>query len=105
MVDTELYYKEECPEYRPSVGELNDIFGSGVSECYCDVCSNSKTRGIRPKTPRFSNYDDLYPEETKTLTNHQYFICGSEVYAYIFKNRAWGKRNSADGLPLHRDNL
>ena len=105
MVDTELYYQREGSEERLSLGELDDSLESGVSECLCDVCSKSKNRGIRPKTSRFSNYDDLYPEETKTLTNHQYFICDLSVYAYVFKTRSWGKRNSADGLPLHRDNL
>ena len=100
MVDSQEYYAEN-PQNRPVLGEIGDTPAYSVSECLCHVCLKTKQRGIRPKISRYSNYDDLYPETTKALTNHQYFLCPPSVYAYIFKSRAWGKSFWADRLPLY----
>ena len=91
MVDSQIYYAEVNPEMRLILDDGGDTSESGVSKCLCQVCVKSKRRGVRPRTSRYSNYDDLYPETTKSLTKHQYFLCAPEVYAYVFKSRAWGK--------------
>lgn len=98
MVDSQVYYAEVIPGQRPVVGNCGDNPESGVSKCLCHVCLKSKQRGIRPKISRYSNYDDLYPETTKFLTNHQYFLCAPEVHAYVFKSRSWGKSFPVDEL-------
>lgn len=90
-MDSQVYFAEEIPRGRPRLGEIGDASESGVSDCVCHVCSKSKQRGVRLKASRFSSYDDLYPETTKSLTDHQYFLCAPEVHAYVFKSRAWGK--------------
>lgn len=91
MVDSEVYYEEVSPSLRPQLGGVDDTLAYGVSECRCNVCLTSKQRGVRPKTSRYSSYDELYPETTKSLTDHQYFLCPPSVWAYIFKSRDWGK--------------
>ena len=91
MVDSDVYYTEVASRAMPILGNCGDSPESGVSKCLCHVCLKSKQRDIRPKVSRFSNYDDLYPETTKFLTNHQYFLCAPQVFAYVFKSRAWGK--------------
>ncbi len=104
MVDSEVYY-EGFEKERPFLGEIGDTLPYSVSECLCRVCLKTKQRGVRPRSSRYSDYDDLYPETTKSLTNHQYFLCPPSVYAYIFKSRAWGKSFRADRLPLYQNNL
>ena len=104
MVDSEVYY-EEFEGDRPFLGGILDTSPYSVSECLCHVCLKTKQRGVRPKLSRYSDYDDLYPETTKTLTNHQYFLCPTSVWAYVFKSRAWGKSLRADYLPLYQDKL
>lgn len=101
MVDSEVYYMEVASAKsapRPILGDCGDTTEFGVSKCLCHVCLNSKQRGIQPKISRYSNYDDLFPETTKSLTNHQYFLCAPEVHAYVFKSRAWGKGLLVDEL-------
>lgn len=100
MVDTEVYYAEEASHKRPILGNVGDTPAYGVSECLCHVCLKSKQSGIRRKISRYSSYDDLYMETTKSLTDHQYFLCPPSVYAYVFKSREWGKRLPFDDLPL-----
>ena len=105
MVDSEVYCAEEDSRAKPLLGEVGDTTESDVSECLCPVCSKSKQRGVRPKTSMYSNYDELYPETTKSLTDHQYFLCPPAVQAYVFKSRKWGKSPPIDDLPSYRDIL
>lgn len=92
MVDSEVYYAD-APTHIPLLGDVDDTPAHAVSECLCHVCLKSKQRGVRPKTSRYSSYDNLYPETTKSLTDHQYFLCPPSVWAYIFKSRAWEHLN------------
>lgn len=98
MVDSEVYYTEVTTGDKPSLGEVDDAPAHGVSECLCLVCLKSKPRGIRPRTSRYSTYEDLFPETTELLTSHQYFLCPRSVCAYIFKSRTWGKSLRTDCL-------
>lgn len=91
MVDSEVYYEEVASEHKPVLDEVDDTPAYRISECLCHVCLKSKQRGVRPKTSMYSSYDDIYPETTMSLTDHQYLLCPPSVYAYIFKSRAWGK--------------
>ena len=105
MIDSEIAYQQTNSPSRPDLGEIDDVSESGVSECICHVCLKSKERGVRRKVSRFSSYDEIVPETTKFLTDHQYFLCSPWVYAYVFKSRSWGKSPSIDDLPLDRDSL
>ena len=100
MLDTEVYYAEEKPNRRPLLGKIDDTSAYGVSECLCHVCLRSKKSGVRRKISRYSSYDDIYMEVTKSLTDHQYFLCPPSVYAYVFKTREWGKSLLVDGWLL-----
>lgn len=90
MVDSEVHYAEGRLD-KPILGEVDDTPAHGVSECLCYVCLKSRQHRVRPKTSRYSSYDEIYPETAKSLTNHQYSLCPPSVFAYIFKSRAWGK--------------
>ena len=105
MVDSQIYFQERSPSSRYALGDIGDVSESGLSECICHVCLKSKQRGIRRKVSRFSSYDGIYPETTKSLTDHQYFLCSPFIDAYVFKSRSWGKSLSVDDLPLDRDSL
>ena len=105
MVDSEVYYAENSSYDRPITGELYDTLDSDVSECLCRVCLKTKKRGIHPKASRYSSYDGIDPKTTKSLTDHQYFLCAPAVYAYIFKLRAWRKSFLIPNIPLHWDGL
>lgn len=104
MVDSQVYYADAATRIL-FLGDNDDTLAHGVSECLCHVCLKCKQRGIRPKTSRYSSYDNLYSGTTKSLTDHQYFLCPPSVWAYIFKSRAWGKSLPVDYLPLCRDHF
>ena len=91
MVDTEVYFAEVDPTKRPDLGKVGDTPTTGISDCLCHVCLKSNRRGIGRKTSKYSAYDEIDLETTKHLTDHQYFLCPPSVYAYLFKNRDWGK--------------
>ena len=99
MVDTEMYYAEVTSEVKPALGEVGDGPDHGVSVCLCDVCLRSQQRPVRPKSSRYSDYENLYPETTNSLTDHQYFLCSGAVRAFVFKSRTWGKSLPIDCSP------
>ena len=35
-------------------------------------------------------YDEIDPKESNDLTDHQYFLCHSHLYAYVLKDRIYG---------------
>jgi hypothetical protein len=38
----------------------------------------------------FSDYDDIDPATSPSLSNHQYFLCDSSLRAFILKDREYG---------------
>ena len=99
MVDTQLFYPQVAAEgEKPVLDNVNDKMAHGISTCLCDVCLKSQQREVRRTTSRFSSYEFLYPEKTDSLTDHQYFLCNSWVWAYRFKHRDWSKNLLSDHL-------
>jgi hypothetical protein len=39
----------------------------------------------------FSDYDDIKPKEKKELSEHQYMLLASHMFAFILKDRDYGK--------------
>ena len=90
MVDAIEYYVGETKEIIPIVG-MDDV-ARGISQCLCHVCLKYKDRTGRMKASAFTDYDFIIPKKTKELTSHQYFLCPPGINAYVFSDRAWGKR-------------
>ena len=91
MVDTESYYTKSALATRPSLGGINDITAGGVTDCLCHVCLKFRDR-TQAKVSPFVSYDGIYPEVTKGLTAHQYFLCSDRITAYVLKARSWRKQ-------------
>ena len=109
MVDTEVFYGEEDYGKKPILGNISDDSVRGISECFCRVCLKSKKRGVRPETSKYSKYDDIWFDTKGPLTDHQYFLCPPNVFAYVFKSRTWGKPFLLDCLlrksTIHRKKI
>lgn len=39
---------------------------------------------------RFSDYEDIHPDKVEVLSEHQYLLLSSHVYAYILQDREFG---------------
>lgn len=97
MVDTESYFMKEASAETPILGGLNDVMVFGVTDCLCSVCLKFKKRGYQAAKSKFSDYDGIYPETTKEITDHMKFLCRDSIQAYHLKSRTWGKRNPTLG--------
>lgn len=62
-----------------------------ASDCPCHICKTNNNEKVQ-KTPIFHRYDNITRKATRTLTNHQYFLCAKQIDVFIFKTRTWGKR-------------
>jgi hypothetical protein len=68
------------------------ISGDTVSEamlCYCSACEDKKGDGNRKKHS-FSDYDDINPNSTSQLTEHQYFLLTRIIFGYGLESMRWG---------------
>ncbi|KAK6823805.1 hypothetical protein RU639_006242 [Aspergillus parasiticus] len=57
-----------------------------------EYSGSSRMQGIRTvsvKRRAFDDYDNIYLNSQDTLSDHQYLLCSSHVYAYVLKDRAW----------------
>jgi hypothetical protein len=61
-----------------------------VSDCPCHICNENKNEKAQ-KTGIFDGYDNI-TKKRPTLTDHQYFLCAKQIYAFVFKTRTWGKQ-------------
>ncbi len=59
--------------------------------CQCDNCEEYKLKNqpIIPLT--YASYDNIDPRRVGELSEHQYIICHSHLYAYVLKDRVYGK--------------
>ncbi|KAJ5940511.1 hypothetical protein N7516_000679 [Penicillium verrucosum] len=60
-----------------------------MPKCVCKTCQANSLRqhGIQRRV--FDDYDNIDLSSVSTLTNHQYLLCWSHVYAYVLKDRVW----------------
>lgn len=59
--------------------------------CLCKVCDSAESRQSTPITGKFAKYDNVDLRLSKFISDHQYFLCFSHVYAFVLKDRVWGK--------------
>ncbi|KAF2730213.1 P-loop containing nucleoside triphosphate hydrolase protein [Polyplosphaeria fusca] len=87
--ETEL--KGEFNRHIPRVNE-DDALGKNtrIPECPCTNCvlrkSDAETRSRRLT---YDEYDFIPLEQSQDLTDHQYLLCFSHVYAYALIDRLW----------------
>lgn len=69
--------------------------GFPMSECsckpgiICQQCMKSDSSRFDNDT-KYGDYDNLHPDNVKTLSNHKYFLCPQAIPAYAFRTREWG---------------
>jgi hypothetical protein len=39
----------------------------------------------------FSDYNDINPQETRELSEHQYLLCSPHMFGFILKDRSYGE--------------
>lgn len=63
-----------------------------VPACSCPICANI-SRGSEKLYRRviFDDYDEISLDLEQGLTEHQYLLCFSHVYAYALQDRVWGQ--------------
>jgi hypothetical protein len=99
MVDLKSYYaslkadpkdSRNDPNTRPIMMDRSDL-RNWTSDCACPICIK-KTEHLKLDS-KFTdiNYNGITNIHTKRLTDHHYFLCPKEIYAFIFKTRSWGK--------------
>ena len=95
IADTETYYEQyddECPELDNSP----DGIPGGISQCPCPICIQYSEGKRDQRIPKFNDYEEIYLERTKALTEHQYLLCAASIWAFHVDSRSW--RTSAPDL-------
>ncbi|PYH96949.1 P-loop containing nucleoside triphosphate hydrolase protein [Aspergillus ellipticus CBS 707.79] len=60
-----------------------------VPKCPCKRCEAKEIHQHTFQRRRFDDYDNIQLSSSTTLTDHQYSLCWSHVYAFVLKDRAW----------------
>lgn len=94
MVDDLEYIQHYQPETfttgdAPDLGGAVDQKPSRLPICSCERCSAMDSEFKKPA--KFAGYSRINPYKAGVLTNHQYFICCRDTYAFVFKIREWSE--------------
>ncbi|KAJ5711737.1 ATPase AAA-type core [Penicillium malachiteum] len=57
--------------------------------CPCATCKANGPTQHDVERRLFDNYDSIDLQGQEVITDHQYLLCRSHVYAYVLKDRAW----------------
>ncbi|KAL3465911.1 hypothetical protein BJX64DRAFT_252150 [Aspergillus heterothallicus] len=60
-----------------------------VPSCPCESCHAKETQEHSIQRRKFDDYDDIDLNASTSLTDHQYMLCWSHVYAFVLKDRVW----------------
>ncbi|KAF7528155.1 hypothetical protein PCG10_001443 [Penicillium crustosum] len=74
------------------IAEVYDVeLGQRTKEpkCLCKTCQANGLRQHGIQRRIFDDYDNIDLSSVSTLTDHQYLLCWSHVYAYVLKDRVW----------------
>ncbi|KAK5625866.1 hypothetical protein RRF57_001582 [Xylaria bambusicola] len=88
MVDMKSFYSAGYQE--PGLMDTKDC-RNWTSDCKCEVCTKKvkNEEGCVKVVSLFEDYNDIAIESEDTLTTHQYFLCGFDIPAFVFKTRTW----------------
>ncbi|KAL6362787.1 hypothetical protein LRP88_04093 [Fusarium phalaenopsidis] len=90
---------ESCPWDRDEFESLEewdlgqdegDIGASArAPRCECSQCQDLDTVKEEYPSATFSDYDDIDPNETSELSDHQYMLCMSHMFGFMLKDRSY----------------
>ena len=74
------------------VDDSNDLASNWrVPRCGCKTCAATNvTSKTLNKRLYFDDYDNILPDATN-ITEHQYLLCTSHVWAFMLQDRFWGQ--------------
>lgn len=61
-----------------------------VARCECRECKSAVDIHEIYTKPKFSDYADIRPKKVPGLSDHQYMIMASHMFAFILKDRIYG---------------
>jgi len=62
-----------------------------VASCECHPCADSSTSQGSHGKNRFHDYFWIHAKSSGEISAHQYMLMGSHVYAFMLKERTYGK--------------
>lgn len=89
----DMFDDMDCTAHSPVEDEP---FGISIrlARCECEECKEAPTvEDVH--TMLFSDYRIIDPEHLDGLTNHQYMLMTSHMFAFILKDRTYGMRKTA----------
>lgn len=102
MVDPVQYVRDRVIERRILVSSVEHP-STPSKICTCDRCERLiYSHAVKP---RFKGYSRIDPLAQESLTDDQYFICGREIEAFLFKQRSWRESSSRHSTVLMRLSL
>ena len=83
------------PTPPPPFGSISNahIIGQSIRVARCE-CKECKTAAVSQELYlrlKFSEYSEIDPVKVTELTEHQYLLLPSHMFAFILKDRAYGK--------------
>jgi len=67
------------------------VSGARIAICQCTACRAYNVEHPVQLLLPFASYDLIDVIDTESLTDHQYLLCSSELWAFVLKDRAYGK--------------
>ncbi|KAH9884003.1 hypothetical protein F4778DRAFT_578486 [Xylariomycetidae sp. FL2044] len=87
MVDLKTYFSIAK---KPGLMGTADCRGRSPG-CGCEHCRKQAEHLTVPAMPMFEDYNYIKPNSRSRLTEHQYFLCPSEIWVYVFQTKTWAK--------------
>ena len=82
----------ELDRFRYDIPDDEDIGGNiRMARCECKQCNTATTSHESYPPTKFSDYQQIDPAKTEELTEHQYLLLPSHMYAFILKDRSYGR--------------
>jgi len=86
----EPVYRASRPALRRSP-VATPVSGARIAICQCTACRAYNVEHPVQLLLPFASYDLINVVDTESLTDHQYLLCNSELWAFVLKDRAYGK--------------
>lgn len=79
--------------------DSDDVVGEQLRapQCECITCNDSAIMGQTHEEMKFSDYEGIDPAKQEELSDHQYMLLASHMYAFILQDREYGKFEVQDG--------
>jgi hypothetical protein len=101
MVDP-VQAHEDNPEFKADPNIIVDQKLSQLPLCSCDRCTTIDCERNRPA--KFRGYKRFAFKDANFMTEHQYFICGYSMNAFVLAVRQWSQCNSQFCRVTNADN-